>query len=55
MLPLTELIEWARQNRGSDIHLVRGLPPRVRVDGSLKSVPDTTPLRKWKQIFTTAV
>ncbi len=44
MLPLTELIEWARQNRGSDIHLVRGLPPRVRVDGSLKSVPDTTPL-----------
>ena len=43
-LPLQELITTARASRGSDIHLVRGLPPRMRVDGVLTDMPGTAPL-----------
>ncbi|MCU0283319.1 MAG: PilT/PilU family type 4a pilus ATPase, partial [Candidatus Nanopelagicales bacterium] len=30
--------------RGSDLHLAAGAPPTVRVDGSLRGIPDTEPL-----------
>ncbi len=43
-LPLQQLITTARASRGSDIHLVCGLPPRMRVDGTLVNVPGTAPL-----------
>ena len=43
-LPLNELIYTARQLRASDVHLVRGLPPRLRIDGSLQSLEGADPL-----------
>ena len=43
-LPIEELIFRARDMRGSDIHLVRGLPPKVRVDGVLVDLPGHPPL-----------
>ena len=43
-LSLNELIVTARNLRASDIHLVRGLPPRLRIDGSLKSLEGASPL-----------
>ncbi len=43
-LPLIDLISGARANRSSDIHLVKGLPPRIRVDGSLDDYPGAAPL-----------
>ena len=39
LIPLQKLITDARAARGSDIHLVRGLPPRVRIDGVLTDMP----------------
>ena len=38
-----DLISAARRDGASDIHLVRGLPPRYRVDGSLQDL-DSAPL-----------
>lgn len=43
-ISLDELIAAARAARSSDIHLVRGLPPRMRVDGRLVDMPGTGPL-----------
>ncbi len=41
---LTDLIVRSRDMRGSDIHLVRGLPPKVRIDGALTDFPGEAPL-----------
>lgn len=35
---ITQLIEKARQNRASDLHLVCGLSPRCRVDGQIREL-----------------
>ncbi len=43
-IALTTLITTARALRASDIHLVRGLPPKARIDGVLQSFPDVPPL-----------
>ncbi len=43
-LPLNDIISQARALRASDVHLVRGLPPRVRIDGVLRDLPDALPL-----------
>ena len=43
-ITLTTLITTARALRASDVHLVCGLPPKVRVDGVLQSFPDVPPL-----------
>ena len=43
-IPLHDLIQTARQMRVSDVHLVRGLPPRFRVDGALRSLEGAAPL-----------
>ncbi len=34
---IDEIIRSARQNNASDVHLVKGLPPRYRIDGDLKN------------------
>ena len=44
LTPIVQLISNARALRGSDVHLVRGLPPRVRIDGTLTDMPGTAPL-----------
>ena len=41
---MEELIAAARGARSSDIHLVWGLPPRMRVDGVLTDIPGADPL-----------
>ena len=41
---LEQLLLRARECRGSDVHLVRGLPPKVRVDGSLRNLGENGPL-----------
>lgn len=43
-IPLTTLITTARDLRGSDIHLVTGLPPKVRIDGVLGDFSGAEPL-----------
>lgn len=43
-LPIDKLITEVRMAKGSDIHLVCGLPPRMRVDGRLTDIPGTEPL-----------
>ncbi|MBI4185432.1 type IV pilus twitching motility protein PilT [Candidatus Berkelbacteria bacterium] len=40
---LTEMLTFAVAHGASDLHLRVGLPPVVRIDGSLKSVPNETP------------
>ena len=35
-MELNQLVALSKEQRASDIHLVRGLPPRIRVDGVLK-------------------
>ena len=37
-MTITQLIEKAREGRASDIHLVCGLTPRCRVDGSIREL-----------------
>ena len=37
---LSDLIIAARERRASDVHLVRGLPPRLRIDGKLQNYDD---------------
>lgn len=34
-----DLLSTARQSRASDVHLTEGLPPQMRVDGSLALIP----------------
>ncbi len=43
-MELNELVTRARDMRGSDIHLVLGLPPKVRIDGVLTDFPGESPL-----------
>ncbi len=43
-IPLTDLIVRSRDMRASDIHLVCGLPPKVRIDGVLTDFPGELPL-----------
>ena len=38
---IEEFVRQARQDRASDIHLVRGLTPRYRVDGSIREMGNT--------------
>lgn len=49
MVQLWEIIEYATStnnvSNASDIHLVYGLPPRMRRDGHLVSMPGVAPLR----------
>ena len=37
---IESLIEKAREQRGSDVHLVQGLPPKCRVDGSIQNLEE---------------
>lgn len=37
---IESLIEKAREQRGSDVHLVQGLPPKCRVDGSIQDLEE---------------
>jgi twitching motility protein PilT len=36
---MQELLRYVRDHRGSDLHLVAGLEPRIRRDGALEAVP----------------
>ena len=36
-MELNAIVAAAKDKRASDIHLVRGLPPRVRIDGALQN------------------
>lgn len=38
MMPLETLVENARWDQASDIHLVRGIAPCYRVDGSIREM-----------------
>ena len=40
-MDINELIRSAQARRASDVHIVRGLPVRVRVDGRLENLNDT--------------
>ncbi len=40
MTELTKVIQDARARKGSDIHIVRGLPIRIRIDGDLQNYDD---------------
>lgn len=40
MTDLTKVIQDARARRGSDVHIVRGLPIRIRIDGELQDYDD---------------
>ena len=40
MVDLTTVIQQAKARRGSDIHIVNGLPIRIRVDGDLQDFDD---------------
>ncbi len=40
MTDLTKVIQDARARRGSDVHIVRGLPIRIRIDGELTDYDD---------------
>jgi twitching motility protein PilT len=41
---LAEALITLLEMRGSDLHLAAGAPPTVRVDGSLRPIPDAEPL-----------
>ena len=41
MLPPEELVALAKADGASDIHLIRGLPPKYRIDGELLDMTDT--------------
>ncbi len=41
---LAEALVTMLEMRGSDLHLTAGAPPTVRVDGSLRPIPETAPL-----------
>ncbi len=41
---LAEALTIMLEMRGSDLHLTAGAPPTVRVDGSLRPIPETEPL-----------
>ena len=51
---VAELVAQAHDANASDIHLVRGLPPKFRVDGALCDMPGCEPLRDWPEEATTA-
>ena len=40
MLEIDALIEKAQKDGASDIHLVRGLPPKCRIDGNITDLTD---------------
>jgi Tfp pilus assembly pilus retraction ATPase PilT len=43
--PTTALVEWLEQLRadaGSDLYLVAGLPPSIRVDGVIRALPSAS-------------
>jgi twitching motility protein PilT len=44
MLTIEELIQNAAEAGASDIHLVKGVPPKFRIDGLLQSAVNTEPL-----------
>jgi twitching motility protein PilT len=40
-MELNEILAIAMKAKGSDVHLKAGLPPIVRIDGSLRAIPNT--------------
>ncbi len=40
MLSVDELVAKAKQDGGSDIHLIAGLPPKYRVSGGLENMSE---------------
>ena len=42
-MKLDDLLRELRRRSGSDLHLLDGLPPKVRIDGALEIVGDVTP------------
>lgn len=44
MPTLQELLNKTIENKASDLHICAGLPPQMRIDGSLKPIPGTKPL-----------
>jgi twitching motility protein PilT len=40
-MELNEILAIAMQAKGSDVHLKAGVPPIVRIDGKLRSIPNT--------------
>lgn len=44
MMTIQQLLQYVVDHQASDLHLVVGVPPTVRVDGSLIAVPGEAPL-----------
>ena len=40
MMNIQDLIKLAKDKKGSDLHLVAGVPPMLRIDGELKPFPE---------------
>lgn len=41
---LQNLLKTTIESKASDLHICAGVPPQIRVDGSLKAIPGTKPL-----------
>lgn len=44
MQTIQQLLQYVITNKASDLHIVVGVPPTVRIDGSLVAVPSEVPL-----------
>ncbi len=44
-MDIQQLLDFTVKNKASDLHLLAGIPPSVRIDGSLQYVPNTSPLK----------
>src|SRR6476619_5023316 len=42
LVPLADWLEMLRGQAGSDLYLVAGLPPSIRVDGVIKALPSAS-------------
>jgi len=43
-MDIYSLLHYAKEHRASDVHIVAGTPPMVRIHGSLETVADSGPL-----------
>ena len=47
IMTIEELVAKAKNDGGSDIHLICGLPPKYRVDGELRNMSDEPLTSLW--------
>mgnify|MGYP000073568845 CR=1 FL=1 len=52
-LRINDLLRIMLDNKGSDLHLTAGAPPKVRIDGEIQDIPGNFPTLTGKQIDAT--